>query len=205
MTMRTNAPPADNKTIAGFSICPNENKFSFTDGDNGSLIIEGWLSVAGVAFPRHSDFQWMVEPGAFTDAVIREYMQKPIVLWMHDMMEIAVGKTLSIERRTTGGPANVGGAWIKVVLFSRDDKGNRNPDGEALIAQIRNGIICSFSYAWVSKRKTTEETVLDNGATRYLTIHQEYEYIQEVSICNLGMNEGAVFSVAESDKFKNEQ
>lgn len=152
-------------------------EFKYADQDDGSLIIEGWISTN----VRDSGGD-IVEPEAFRP-VIEKYLRKPIVLFMHRFDELPVGKTLSLEIMPNRG------LWGKIQVLPTSDR------GRDIIMLVKNGVINSFSYAYRVKRYEIDE---ETETRRIL----EFDDIYEISIVNLGMNEDAIFQAAKQLELK---
>jgi len=139
---------------------------------DGSLIIEGWVST-----PDLDDGMDIVEPTAFTKAVIDEYMQKPIVLFMHRYHDLPVGKTLALHVVPDKG------LWASIQLLPTESM------GRDLILLVKAGVVKSFSYSYRVKKFTVDEE------TGIRTIH-EFSKLSEITVANLGMDFYATFEEA---------
>jgi HK97 family phage prohead protease/HK97 family phage major capsid protein len=152
-------------------------ELKFADQQDGSLIIEGWVSTN----VRDSGGD-IVEPEAFSP-VIDKYMKKPIVLFMHRFDELPIGKTLSLEIVPNRG------LWGKIHILPTSDR------GRDIIMLVKNGVINSLSYAYKVKRYEIDE---DTETRRII----EFEDVYEISVVNLGMNEDAIFQAAKQLELK---
>ncbi len=154
--------------------CP-VSEFKYVMQSDGSMIVEGWVSTNDL-----DDGNDIVEPEAFRP-VIDRYMKKPIVLFMHLMDYLPIGKTLSLEI--------VPGRGLKTrtLILPTDER------GKDVIMLIKNGVLNSYSFMyWVDKYQT--ENVGEEDEVRRII---SFKRLYEISIVNLGMNEEAIFEAGK--------
>ncbi len=148
------------------------SEFKLADQPDGSLIIEGWVSTKSPDYIGD-----VIEPDAFAP-VIQKYLQKPILLFMHNISDLPIGKTLALDIIPDKG------LWGKVQILPTKDR------GQDIITLVKNAVLNSFSFAFIPE--TTQP--LDNGG-RLVT---KLKMLIEVSVVNLGMNEEAIFQIAKA-------
>ena len=172
--------------LTGFS----GEQFSTESRDDGSLICTGML-VTAHEFPQHGYMRYKIKPEAFTSPVISEYMQKPVVLWSHDI-EKPIGRTLSLT------PIKGKGVQIRFVIRPTD------PEGKNAIELSKTGDIGSLSWAMIAKRESVSfDMKKDKDGNEYeLMKVGELEWLPEVSVVTLGRDAAAVYEPDTNQKFK---
>lgn len=158
--------------------------------DDGSLVIRGWVSTDDL-----DDYNDIVEPTAFAP-VIEKYLKKPIVLWMHQFYDLAIGKTLSLEIIDT--PRNEEpygkkrGLWGEVEILG-------TTMGKDVQILIENDVVNSFSYWFDIAEGGANVTNIGGQAVRVIS---EFSALFEISVCNLGADFEAIFEKAKNLNLK---
>ena len=159
------------------------NAFSAAGNDEklGGLVIEGWLATFNTVFPESHHPKFKIEREAFGQDVIDAFLQKPILLWSHDMDSPPIGKVLSLTTQEAG-------AWVRAVILNVGR-------GTELIPLIKNKIIRSLSFGFFMEPPEYDEDTEVNVIKKITAIF-------DASVVNLGRNEDAVFEVSPMQTFK---
>lgn len=170
--------------IKGVSI----ERFSTTDDKDGSVVFTGWLVTEDV-FPRTGDYRFKIFANAFTPQVISAFMEKPVLLWQHDM-EKPIGRVLSMT------PVPGEGVRVRFVI---------RPVGEGItaIALSKAGDIRSLSWYMIADKfgtTVTTEKDADGNEFELYTITKLLR-VPEVSVVTLGRNEMATYTVDANQRY----
>jgi len=154
--------------------------------ENESLIIEGWVSTDDL-----DSYNDIVEPTAFAP-VIDKYLKKPIVLWMHQFYDLAIGKTLSLEiidtPRNEEPYGSKRGLWGKIEIAG-------TTTGKDVQILLDMGAVNSFSYWYEIAEDGATVTTLNGETIRHIT---KFSALHEISVCNLGADWDAIIKVVKS-------
>lgn len=133
--------------------------------ENGDFVIEGYASTKDV--DRAGE---VVEPAAFADA-LKEYMQNPIVTYMHDWSN-PIGKTVEAK-------IDDNGLFVRVLISKAADRVRQ------LIAE---GILKAFSIGY----EIIDEKVVEN------IMHIVKLRLYDIAVVSIPANQRCLFSLAKA-------
>jgi len=141
---------------------------------DGSLIIEGWFSTTAL------DADNEIIPASAFESSIAEFLEDPLLMFMHDWWGQPIGKILTAEIKPEG-------LWGTAQILPTSQ-------GKDIILLSEEGVLRRFSIGFfVKKRQYDEETSI--GTIIDLAL-------KEVSVVNLGSNPLATYNIAKSKNLK---
>lgn len=136
---------------------------------------DGTMEITAFASTKDLDSgKDIVEVGAFTDSVLKEFMTNPLFLFNHAFFDEPIGVITDVERRAKG-------LWFRALISSQELKKQE---------LIRLGGLSQFSIAFTTAKS---EELDDDG--RRIT---ELKRLFEISLVNMAMNKNALLESFKS-------